>query len=618
MRVTWNVPAALLALLIFAGSPAAQTYLTDPLEILGRHYEAIGGLERLKAETTLYLEGTLSVAGLSGTLRYWNERPGRHRTEVDLGVFKQTIGDNGDVAWELDANGKLRLERDEVALRTRDVYRRIEEFEHMEPHSDVFEVTLEGVEELNGVPCYVVKVANSIDDGYRLMCIDTTDFLERKTSDIRNREESHTLHADFRDVGGILRPFRDETEEMPTGQIQIVEISTYETGVEIDPSLFEPPEEGADDFSFVDGGTFVDVPFEFIERHIFIPVTIDCSQRLWALDTGASSTVIDSDYADELGLATSGEIIGTGIGSTVECSFVTLPALTVPGVEFEEQQAVAVRISSLFRRTSDMEIGGILGYDFLSRFVTRVDIANEMLTFYHPESFEYDGVGEILDAPLSENVFAVPAVVDGEHGGRWTLDLGAGGLSFLYPYAKKNGLLDRQGVETVGFGAGGRIDYRTSLYDTIELGGVVLKRPLISHPAGDVVGAFGGADHTGNLGNSVFRHLVLYLDYERQRVIVERGDDVEREFSVDRSGVSFWRPDLGDIEILYVSDGTPAADAGLSEGDVLVAINGIAAEHLDLPSLRELMRAEAGTAYRLDVSRAGELLQSTIELRDIY
>ena len=618
MRARRSALAGLLALFAFTACQAAQTGLTDAHEILRRHYEAVGGLERLEAETTLYLEGTLSVAGLSGAMRHWNERPGRHRTEIDLGVFRQTTGDNGKVAWELDANDKLRIERDEVALRTRGIDRRIERFEHLDPDSDVFEVTFEGTEEQNGIHCYIVKLANSLDDGYRLMYIDATSFLERKTSDIRHKQESHTVHSDFRDVGGILRPFRDETEHLPTGQTQVIEISIYETGGDIDPSLFDPPADGADDFEFTGGGISVDVPFEFLERHIFIPVSIDCTERLWALDTGASATVIDSDYAAELGLATSGEIVGTGVGSTVECSFVTLPALTVPGVEFAEQHAVAVAISDLFERTSDIEIGGILGYDFLSRFVTRVDIANEMLTLYHPESFEYGGDGEVLDAPLSDNVFAVPAMVDSEYGGRWTLDLGAGGIAFLYPFAEKNGLLDRPSVTSVGFGAGGRVDKRTSMYDTIELGGVVLDRPLISHPAEDVVGAFGGADHTGNLGNTLFRHLVLYLDYEHQQVVVERGDNVAREFPVDRSGLALWRPELKDIEVLHVADGTPAAEAGVREGDVLLSINRIDARHLDLPSLRELMRAEAGTVYNLGIRRDGALREAAIELRDIF
>ena len=617
MRGRRSALAGLLVLFAFTACQAAQTGLTDAHEILRRHYEAVGGLDRLEAETTRYLEGTLSVAGLSGVMRHWSERPGRHRTEIDLGVFRQTTGDNGEVAWELDANGKLRIERDEIALRMRGIYVEIERFEHLDPDSDVFEVTFEGTEEQNGVDCYIVKIANSLDDGYRLMYIDATSFLELRTSDIRHKQESHTTHSDFRDVGGILRPFRDETEHLPTGQTQVIEISVHETGGDIDLSLFDPPTEGADDFEFTGGGTSVDVPFEFIERHIFIPVTIGCSERLWVLDTGASSSVIDSDYAADLGIATSGEIIGTGVGSTVECSFVTLPTLTVPGVEFAEQQAVAVAISGLFRRTSDMEIGGILGYDFLSRFVSRVDIANEMLTLYLPESFEYDGAGEILDAPLSDNIFAVPALVDGEYGGRWTLDLGAGGTAFLYPYAKENGLLDRPGITSVGFGAGGRIDKRTSRHETIEIGGITLERPLISRPAADVVGAFGGADHSGNMGNTVFRHLVLYLDYERQQVIVERGDDVASAFPEDRSGFALWRPELKDIRVLHVTDGTPAADAGVREGDVLVSINGITTRHLDLTSLRELMRAEVGTVYSLGIRRDGGLREAAIELRDI-
>ena len=138
---------ALIALVaLFAGvTCAAQTgtELTDPGEILMRHYDAVGGFELIAAEETRYFEGSVSIAGLTGSVRQWYGGPGRHRTEVDLGVFRQTVGDNGEVAWELDTNGKLRIEKDEIVLQTRDVERRLEGLEYIDPDSDVFTVTLE-------------------------------------------------------------------------------------------------------------------------------------------------------------------------------------------------------------------------------------------------------------------------------------------------------------------------------------------------------------------------------------------------------------------------------------------------------------------------------------------
>jgi len=330
--------------------------------------------------------------------------------------------------------------------------------------------------------------------------------------------------------------------------------------------------------------------------------------------------VIDRDYAESLGLELSDEIKGQGAGNTVDVAFATLPPFSVQGIEFEEQQVAVIEFVDLFRRISDLEVVGILGYDFLSRFVTRVDYANNMLTFYDPETFEYEGDGTVLDAPLKENLFTVTATVDDVHTGRWMLDLGAGGMTFHAPYAKAHDLGSRDGISGVGFGAGGRIYHRFSRYETVEFGGYTIERPMISMAGsdGEIEGGFSGGELIGNLGNTLFRHFVLYLDYENQQVIVEKGDDFETEFPWDRSGLQLWRPAEA-CEVLYASPGTPAEEAGFQEDDVVLTINGIDVEHFGgLLELRAMFREEPGTEYVFEVERDGKRKDLRLILRDLF
>ena len=353
----------------------------------------------------------------------------------------------------------------------------------------------------------------------------------------------------------------------------------------------------------------------FHENHIYVIVEMGGRTSLWILDSGASSTCIDDGFADELGLERRGSFEGVGAGSTVTVSFVALPAFRVGGIEFISQKAVSINIAPLFEKTSDLEISGILGYDFLSRFVTRIDYAAQELTFYDPEQFEYSGDGTIVEAMLVGNTFTVPVSVDGESAGRWSVDLGASGESFHYPFAAEHGLLERDGVDRMAFGAGGSIEKRGVLFDTIELAGFTVGRPAIGMPKQDLVGAFGRSEVSGNLGNALFRRFVLYLDYARQEVIVERGEDFERHVPLDRSGIQVWRPEPGIIGVLFVAPGTPAADAGFTEGDVVTAVNGIPVElFAGLSALRELLRGEPGARYDFEVIRDGQTQSITIEL----
>jgi hypothetical protein len=612
--------ATALAVVVVMSAAAGAAQLSDPYEILGEHYRAIGGLDLLRSEKTLHLEAELSVAGLSGTLTHWEVRPDKSRTKIDLGVITQTMGDNGVQAWEIDPNGKMRFEKDPAALARRDVDVRMAKFEHLDSDSEVFTVTFEGVEAVDGADCYIVRIASAPDETARDWYIGVSDFLMKKSVTERPDVQEHTLYSDYRDVGGVLHAFRQEMEVLPLGQKQVISVTSLETNVEIDPALFDPPADDVRDFAFTDGGDRAQIPFQFVEKHIFLPVTIDCRESLWVLDTGASMSVIDREYAESLGLEISGQMKGQGAGNVVDVAFTTLPAFSVDGIDFANQQVATIDIAPLFRKTSDLEIAGILGYDFLSRFVTRVDYAGETLTFYDPSTFEYHGNGTVIDAPLKENTFTVESTVDGVYGGRWTVDLGAGGMTFNAPYVEEHGLADRPSVSGVGFGAGGRMLSRFSRFDSIEFAGSVVDRPVISMAGaeGEVAGAFGGGELVGNLGNTLFRHFVLYLDYANQRIIVEKGANFATEFPWDRSGLQLWRAEGDRCEVLYVSPGTPAEQAGFQEGDAVLAINGIALDYLDgLTAIKAMLREAAGTEYMFRIQRDGDTRELRLVLRDL-
>ncbi len=608
---------ASLAALAFATPGGAEPALTDPYVILSRHYEAIGGIERLKAERTRYFEATVDLFGLTGTIKEWQETPIRRRQEVDLGVIRQITGDNGEYVWVLDSNGKLQIKKDEHTISKREVDRRIALFEHLDRGSENFDLALEGIEDIDGTACYAVRLTNAFNDDSRTFYIGTEDFYMHKAVTREPDHEAHTLFSDFRDVGGLIVAFRQDVEILPIGQEQTVTIVKYETNPEIDEGLFEPPGKGPRDYRFTDGTGAEDVAFTYIADHLFIDVTIECDRRTWIIDTGASVTVVDTEYAGELGLHTEGKMKGYGAGTTVEAAFAELPPFSVDGVEFDAQKVAVLPIRDLLRRAG-IDVVGILGYDFLSRFVVKIDYANELLSFYDPSTFEYTGSGVIIDEPMKDRFFVVPMTVDGMYTGDWTLDIGAGGTSFFFPFAKEHGMLDRKGIDGLVGGAGGYHPTRTMKFRTLEIAGFTLEDPVISAPL-QAGGAFGNTEGVGNLGNDVLRHFVVYLDYERQRVILEKGADFDKDFPRDKSGLALALNDDDEIEAFYVSPGTPAERAGLAAGDVLRSVNGIPIDLMDgVIAVRELLKAPAGTEYRFEVERDGGTRSINLKLRDLF
>lgn len=428
----WPKALRILLLLgiLFPLSSSSET-LTDPCGILKKHFAAVGGIERLEAEKTLYFEGKIRLLGmdLEGTIKQWDKPPICRRQELDLRVFRQTDGRNEETSWILDANGKVQLRRDEATIKRRRVEELLERREYLDPVSPHLRVALEGRQKVAGRESYVIKISNTINEDILLQFIDAESFLLNQSIRKEPDSESRTIFLEYRDVAGIMRPYRLEIENLPLKQRFVIEVSKYESNVAVDPSLFDPPAGDVRDFAFLKGGSVEDIPFEFVGNHIFLPVTINGREKLWCLDTGAQMTAIDTRFALELGLKPEGKMRGSGAGRTVDVSFVKLPEYGVRGLRFQSQQAVCLEIGELFRRMYGMDVAGALGYDFLSRLVTKVDYARRKISFFHPDDFAYDGEGRVVEAPLVEGTFSVPITVDERYSGRWSLDLGAGGCS---------------------------------------------------------------------------------------------------------------------------------------------------------------------------------------------
>jgi len=608
----------IIAFLLSPGS-WAQDSLTDPYKIYAKHFEAIGGLDIVKAESTSYTEADISMAGMTGIIKNWNKTPIYERQEIDLKMFQQNSGDNGLVEWSLDTNGKVLIQKDKNALLRRDINKLLAQYDYLDPNSAIFDLTYAGIEKVGDYDCYVIKMTNTINNDIIVTYFDTTSYLVIKKQEIQPDIESHTLYSDYRDIGGVSKSFHQEITDLQVGNKTSIQITKFDRNIAIDPALFDPPEQDARDFQFNAGNSSENIPFEYYLDHIFMWVNIDGKERLWILDTGAEISCIDSGFAAEIGLTEFGDLTGQGSGSTVSISFVKIPSFSMRGVSFDEQTVGCLDLENAIFKRVGWDCVGILGYDFISRFVIKIDYANKLLSLYDPESFSYEGDGKLLDTPIKGGAPSVPATLDGQYSGFWRLDVGAGGCHLHYPFAEQHKLLAKAGIDKIGFGAGGASANRFLQFKSLEFAGFTINKPLLDFPLKGSSGTVGTMEEMGHLGNSLLRHFTLYFDYNKQQMIVEKGDDFDREFPQDKSGLQVYYDDNNQPAVINVPDNTPAAKAGFKAGDVLLAINDISFENIKgLQALRDFMQAESGTRYKITVKRDEQKLDLNLELRELF
>ncbi len=614
-----KVLIGILLVMLIPAMAVSQGNLTNPYVILDRHFQANGGLDRMRGERTQYLEGSLSVAGLEGTIKLWTQKPDLTRTEVDLVVLRTTQGDNGKVKWILDSNNKLQriTNFDQSAIKRREVKRRMAEYEYADPHSEVFEATFEGIQKVDNKDCYVIKIKNNINKDVYTLYINADNMLLEKSVSIEGEDSNDTFYGDYREIDGLMKAFWTKQILHQTGQAEEITVTKYISNPEIDSALFDPPAETAKDYQFAQGNSAENIPFRYVGNHLYIPVTVDCKERFWILDTGAGMSVISQEFANLLGLDLQGDLKGIGGGGTVDIKLTTLPPFSLQGIQFQEQTVAVIDLKKLNRRLG-IEIVGILGYDFLSRFVTKIDYANELVSFYDPDAFEYTGNGRKLTAHIKDNSFRVEATLDDKHSGIWLFDIGAATCFLNGAYAFLNGFTERKGVEGMGQGAANTFRTMSVKCKSIEFAGFNVDNPRVSFHYGGTDTVF-TADEIGILGSSLFRNFVIYCDYTREQLIVEKGDDFNKEFPEDKAGLTFIRSENGEFEVFFVAPGTPAAKAGFLQGDMVKSINGIHIQHIGgLSDIRKMLTEEPGTEYAFIVNRNGKEKRLNLKLANLY
>jgi Aspartyl protease len=256
------------------------------------------------------------------------------------------------------------------------------------------------------------------------------------------------------------------------------------------------------------------IPFEMHNNLIFFPLQIaGSSEHLWfTLDTGAGSTYLDSAVAKRLALQTSGsgEVQGAGAGE-VTVKFVESLTFELPGLTSSGHRVNTTDLSGL----QGHRIDGILGSDFIGRFVITLDYAAGQMTIAEPAAFSYSGAGQSFPIkfrgpwPYIEGTVAVPGVEP--ESGEFFVDSGSGDAVDDPAILKTTGAVRK--VQTgVGLGAAGEGVIGRALY--LQLGSYRLEGPTDACCSSV-------PDHKRMIGTEVLRRFTLILDYPHARMILE-------------------------------------------------------------------------------------------------
>jgi hypothetical protein len=333
------------------------------------------------------------------------------------------------------------------------------------------------------------------------------------------------------------------------------------------------------------------------------------------LDTGGVN-VIDPAVSEELGVVSGGSTQVTGVGSSSSASsFAVIKTLQVGNALVTNQVFVVLPIAKSLGMAHGMPMDGVIGYEVLSRFVTTFDYGNKNVVFHMPGSFTPPPDPTVIPIVLygtqpqfACNIDNVPTAC--------TLDTGArDSISLFTPFDHAHpsvvpATLTAPGVN--GFGVGGPHTGRLGRVQTLSFGGLTL-RDLVGDYTAQTKGGFAMPFIGANVGGAVWKRFTMTLDYRQLTMTLTPNADFDLRDHWDRSGV--FLVNNGAITIIDVRPRTPAANAGLGKGDVIVSVNG--SSSLSLRQVREIFSAEPGTVEHLVVkNREGATRDIELTLED--
>lgn len=611
------VAALSFAAALWAGVGWAGVAAGEPRAVAGavdRWAQAAGGWKRLAKVPGAVLSGTRTETGIESRFEGWIAR-GNVTHAMQQGPDRSGSVSGRRRSWVKDWNGKvLELQGRDATDQITATWLETVAYGGLTREALRFAHPVEAVADSTGA--FDVVQFHPQDAVPFVLYLDRRTGLPARAERKPYDDVMVVAFGDWRPVNGVQVPFflHEFTSSDSAGTMTVLE--AVDLGSKIEASRFAPPADRAPDYRFATGNSACGIPFNFENDHIMVECSVNGRSPVWfMLDTGAGWTCINKTRLAEFGLETFGTTSVSGGGNSTDLGFTRVERLQVGGVEMLQQRAGVLEMNGL-ERLYGMPMGGILGYDFVSRFIVRVDYESKTMDVHAPTAgLDPDG-GEKIPLLLERNHPHVRATVTvpgaGPIAADFVVDSGAAETANLTsPFVKRHHLteLARQapaGQPNTIPGMEKQFFAQTSLrgkLGSLTLGPFAMTAMPVNLQMG-TKGFYSRASFSGTIGEGILKRFTTTYDYSRGALVLKPNAEFSKPFPARKTfGATFVSegPEFRIYRVSGIRKNSPAEAAGLAKGDVIEALDGKPAAEFRLADLRRAL-LDAGTHHVLDVS----------------
>jgi hypothetical protein len=608
--------AIFFAVSLFAGATSRPEAATPSKTLLDALRKAT--LERpLASIASIHISGNIEIVGIRGRIQEWDDLRGaaRFTAAQNAGALSGASGWDGKVAWSQDYAGLVTVDGGAEGRMQAIDQAYLDTLRYLRPDVGGATVVYAGQRNSENVTYDVLAVTPPGGSELDLWLDPRTHLIARETTTF-GIVSATTALSDYRHVDGVAYPFRASTQTS-AGNDYTQQIASLELNTDVAERMRIPGQNVHD--ASIAGGNSATVPLQILNNHVYVSAMVNGRGPYTFIIDSGGDYIVTPEVVRALQTRSSGSFQLQGVGNATEgAGFTRLESIAVGGATVRNQYSLVLPIATGFGVSEGMRIDGMLGYQFLARFLTTIDYADSRLTLAMSGPQPAAAGAAAIKFYFSGTVPMLPITVDGvdtvaqlDTGNRLGLELTA---PFLAAHPAIAALAKTQPGVT-GFGVGGASYARLGRIPSLQIGPYQIANSVTSFGVA-TKGALADPFTPANVGGAVWRRFDLTFDYAHQQVLLAKNATFDTPAPTDRSGLFLIDQD-GVYTVLSTMAGTPSATAGLVKGDTIVSVNGAAASSMTLAALRAVLAGSAGSVVRLHIKGpAGNERDVTLTLAD--
>ncbi len=608
--------SAILLLPLATSSAFAHPVAQTVDAVLKANQEAMGDVPR---EGTLRVQYAAEVNGLQGTATYTIDlATGMFIDELNAYPVSGTGGFDGKTPWMRDISGMSITQEggDRIPVAVNEAYRNA----HLWWRADrggaqVSYVGREKVDDKQLDHLAVTPQRGSRFDAW----FDADSHLLVRTAEPQMFFKTQETYDDYRRFDEVMLAGTRQID-FGTGpsNIQKMTVKSVTHEPARAPSAYARPTAPVPGGELVDGAVTDTVPFRLLNNHVYVEATVNGKgPYTFIVDTGGH-TLLSPRVVKEVGLESVGKSESSGSGEKTEpLGFARYHEIAVGKARLRDQVGFTIEIYE--PAIEGIRVDGMIGFEYFSRFAVRLDYGARTMTTTDFAHFDAKGGGTAVPFKFYDHLPQVTGAIDGmpalfdiDSGSRSEIDITG-------PFVARHKLRDKyvKGVSAItGWGVGGPSRSHVARLPALTLHGIQVDEVVagLSEAKG---GSFSDANYDGNIGSGFLKRFAVTFDYSHQTLYLNRLSPPPADAGrFDRSGM--WiNASTGAYEVKSIAANSPAAQAGLAEGDLITSLNGEPAVAEHLSDARTMLRAlPAGTEIAVTYQRGGAEQRTTLKLRD--